>query len=126
MDFTTPHVIGERIGQVGGPPPGGYDHNFCINGGGEGKLVKFAKVKDPTSGRVLECWTTQPGVQLYTANFLDGKLTGIGGSKYERNNGFCLETQHYPDSPNHPKFPSTRLDPGQKYHQVTVWKFSAE
>lgn len=126
MDFTTPHKVGERIDQVGGPPPGGYDHNYVINGGGQGKLVKAATLKDPKSGRVMECWTTQPGVQLYTGNFLDGKLTGIGGTKYEKNDALCLETQHFPDSPNHPKFPSTRLDPGQTYHQVTVYKFSAE
>jgi aldose 1-epimerase len=126
MDFTTPHKIGERITQIGGPPPGGYDHNYVINDTGEGKLVKAATLKDPKSGRVMECWTTQPGVQLYTGNFLDGTLTGIGGTKYVKNDGVCLETQHFPDSPNHPEFPSTTLRPGETYHQVTVYKFSAE
>jgi aldose 1-epimerase len=125
MDFTTPHVIGERITQVGGKP-GGYDHNYVINGGGAGNLVMGAKVKDPKSGRTMEVWTTQPGVQLYTANYLDGKLTGIGGTKYAMNDALCLETQHFPDSPNHPSFPTTTLKPGEKYHQVTVYKFGAE
>lgn len=126
MDFTTPHRIGERIEQVNVPPSMGYDHNFVINGGGQGKLVMAARLKDPKSGRVMECWTTQPGVQLYTGNFMDGKLTGIGGTKYEKNDALCLETQHFPDSPNHPNFPTTTLNPGEKYHQVTVYKFSAE
>ncbi len=126
MDFITPHKIGERIAQIPGPPPGGYDHNYVINGGGQGKLVKAATVNDPKSGRTLECWTTQPGVQVYTGNFLDGKLTGIGGTQYVKNDAVCLETQHFPDSPNHPQFPTTRLNPGEKYHQVTVYKFSAQ
>lgn len=125
MDFTTPHAIGERIAQVGGKP-GGYDHNYVINGGSAGNLVMAAKVKDPKSGRTMEVWTTQPGVQLYTANYLDGKLTGIGGTKYAMNDAICLETQHFPDSPNHPSFPTTTLKPGEKYHQVTVYKFGAE
>ena len=126
MDFTQPHALGERIDQIGGPPPGGYDHNYVINGGGQDKLVKAATLRDPKSGRVMECWTTQPGVQLYTGNFLDGSLTGIGGTKYVKNDGVCLETQHFPDSPNHKDFPTTTLKPGEKYHQVTVYKFSAE
>ena len=122
MDFTSPHAIGERIAQV----TGGYDHNFVINGGGMGNLVQAGKVLDPKSGRAMEIWTTQPGVQLYTANFLDGKLTGIGGKNYEKNGALCLETQHFPDSPNHKDFPTTTLKPGEKYHQVTVYKFVAE
>lgn len=126
MDFTTPHAIGERIKQVPGGPPGGCDHNYVINGGGQGKLVMAAKVKDPKSGRTMEVWTTQPGVQLYTGNFLDGTLTGIGGTKYAMNDALCLETQHYPDSPNHPAFPTTTLKPGETYHQVTVYQFGAE
>ena len=125
MDFTSPHAIGERISEVPGSKPGGYDHNYVINGGG-GKLTMAAKVKDPKSGRTMEVWTTQPGVQFYTANFLDGKITGIGGTRYERNDALCLETQHFPDSPNHPAFPTTTLRPGEKYHQVTVYKFGAE
>ena len=120
MDFTSPHAIGERIAQV----PGGYDHNYVINGGG-GKLAMAAKVKDPKSGRTMEVWTTQPGVQLYTANFLDGKTTGIGGTKYEKNDALCLETQHFPDSPNHAAFPSTVLRPGDKYQHTTIYKFAA-
>ena len=121
MDFSTPHAIGERIEQV----PGGYDHNYVINGGGQGKLVYAVKLRDPRSGRVMELYTTQPGVQLYTGNFLDGKLTGIGGAKYEKHAGLCLETQHFPDSPNQPQFPSTVLRRGETYHQVTIFKFSA-
>jgi aldose 1-epimerase len=125
MDFTTPHVIGDRIEKVPGGAPGGYDHNYIINGGGA-KLTMTAKLKDPKSGRTLELWTTQPAVQLYTGNYLDGTLTGIGGSKYEKNDAVCLETQHYPDSPNHPAFPTTTLRPGEKFHQQTVYKFGAE
>ena len=126
MDFTSPHTIGERIAQVPGSKDGGYDHNFIINDGGNGKLTMAAKVKEPKSGRTMEVWTTQPGVQLYTANFLDGKTTGIGGTKYARYDAFCLETQHYPDSPNHASFPTTTLRPGEKYHHVTIYKFATE
>lgn len=125
FDFTKPTVIGARINEVPGGPPTGYDHNYCLNSQ-NGSLALAARAKDPKSGRVLEVFTTQPGVQFYTGNFLDGKLTGIGGKKYEAHDAFCLETQHYPDSPNHPKFPTTELKPGQTYHQVTVFKFSAE
>jgi len=120
MDFTTPTPVGSRIAQVGS----GYDHNYVINSGG-GTLALAARVKDPASGRVMEVWTTQPGVQFYTSNFLDGSLTGVGGKNYVKHSGFCLETQHFPDSPNHPDFPSTELRPGQKYDQVTVFRFSA-
>ena len=125
FDFTTPHRIGDRIEQVPGGPPIGYDHNFVLNSQG-GALATCARAKDPKSGRVMEVLTTQPGVQFYTGNFLDGSLTGIGGTKYQKHDAFCLETQHYPDSPNHPEFPTTELKPGQTYHQVTVFKFSAE
>ena len=121
FDFTTPHVIGERIDQV----PPGYDHNYVINSGG-GKLALAARVKDPGSGRVMEVFTTQPGVQFYTGNFLDGKVVGIGGKPYPKHAGLCLETQHFPDSPHHPEFPSTVLRPGEKYDQATVFKFSVE
>ena len=126
MDFTTPRPIGERIEQVPGKEPHGYDHNYVINGGGQGKLVLAVKVKEPKSGRTMEVWTTQPGVQLYTGNFLDGTLTGIGGTKYAMNDALCLETQHFPDSPNHPAFPTTTLKAGETYHQVTVYRFGAE
>jgi aldose 1-epimerase len=122
MDFTTPHTLGERIAQV----PGGYDHNYCINGGGKGKMVPVGWLRDPKSGREMHVYTTQPGVQLYTGNFLDGTKVGIGGKPYVKNAGVCLETQHYPDSPNQPKFPSTVLRPGEKYHQETIFKFSAK
>jgi aldose 1-epimerase len=121
MDFTAPHAIGERIGQV----QPGYDHNYCLNS--PGLRSEFAaKVKDPRSGRVLEVWTTQPGVQLYTGNNLDRKLTGPSGGTYVKHAGFCLETQHYPDSPNRPNFPSSVLRPGETFNQTTIWKFAAE
>jgi aldose 1-epimerase len=125
FDFTKPMVIGARINEVPGGPPIGYDHNFVLNSS-NGSLAMAVRARDPKSGRVLEVWTTQPGVQFYTGNFLDGTLTGIGGTKYQIHDAFCLETQHFPDSPNHPSFPSTELKPGQTYHQVTVLKFSAE
>jgi aldose 1-epimerase len=118
FDFTTPHLVGERIDQV----PGGYDHNFVIRGGG-GQLELAAKVYEPKSGRVMEISTTEPGVQFYTGNFLDGSITGKGGKIYQRNFGFCLETQHFPDSPNKPDFPSTILRPGEVYKSQTVYKF---
>jgi len=103
----------------------GYDHNFVINRKGDG-LELAARVKDPASGRVLEVVTTQPGVQFYTGNFLDGTVTGKQGHVYKHRYGFCLETQHYPDSPNHPEFPTSILRPGQTYESRTVFKFSAE
>lgn len=125
FDFTKPKVIGARINEVPGGPPTGYDHNYVLNHSKTSPEF-CARVKDPKSGRMMEVWTTQPGVQLYTGNFLDGSLTGIGGTKYAIHDALCLETQHFPDSPNHPKFPTTELKPGQTYHQVTVFKFSAE
>lgn len=118
FDFTSPHRIGERIAQVAP----GYDVNYVLDSGG-GRLAPAARLLDETSGRVLEVFTTQPGVQLYTGNFLDG-LEGIGGP-YHRHYGLCLETQHFPDSIHHPNFPSTVLRPGEVYRQVTVWRFSA-
>src|SRR5205085_11680023 len=128
LDFTTPTPIGARIDDqqeqqmVYGK---GYDHNFVVNGK-PGDLRLAARVSEPTSGRVLEVLTTEPGVQLYTGNFLDGTITGKEGKVYQRRYGFCLETQHFPDSPNHPKFPSTILKPGETFHQKTVFKFSAK
>jgi aldose 1-epimerase len=121
MDFTTPHVIGQRIAQV----QPGYDHNYCLNSAGATPGFA-ARAKDPKSGRVLEVWTTQPGVQLYTGNYLDGTLKGPSGGNYPKHAGFCLETQHYPDSPNRREFPTTVLRPGETFDQTTVWKFSAE
>ena len=102
----------------------GYDHNFVLNGGGAPALA--ARVYEPVSGRVLEVYTTEPGVQFYTGNFLDGSIKGKGGQVYQRRYGFCLETQHFPDSPNKPDFPSTVLKPGEKYATTTIFKFSAK
>jgi aldose 1-epimerase len=118
LDFTAPHAIGERIANV----EGGYDHNFVLRSGG-GKLALAARVLEPTTGRVLEVFTDQPGIQFYTGNFLDGTVKGKGGVGYGKHFGFCLETQHFPDSPNQPNFPSTILEPGKKYATVTVHKF---
>jgi aldose 1-epimerase len=121
LDFTSPKAIGSRIGQVNS----GYDHNFVIRGGGK-ELVLAARVLEPKSGRVMEVHTTEPGIQLYTGNFLNGSLTGKGGFVYQRHTGFCLETQHFPDSINQPKFPSIVLNPGQTYRQTTTYKFSTK
>ncbi|MGD0697222.1 MAG: aldose epimerase family protein [Terriglobia bacterium] len=101
----------------------GYDHNFVLNRTGRG-LSLAARVTEPQSGRVLEVRTTQPGIQFYTGNFLDGSVHGKGGKAYGRRSAFCLETQHFPDSPNQPKFLSAVLKPGQTYHETTIYKFS--
>jgi aldose 1-epimerase len=119
LDFTTPHTIGERIARV----EGGYDHNFVLRSGGK-KMALAARAYEPASGRILEIYTDQPGIQFYSGNFLDGTVKGKGGVAYGKHFGFCLETQHFPDSPNHPNFPATILRPGQKYATVTVHKFS--
>jgi len=119
MDFTRPMAIGSRINQVGM----GYDHNYVLNSGG-GKLDLAARVYEPNSGRVMEILTTEPGVQLYTANWLGG--SGKSGKAYKKHYAFCLETQHFPDSPNKPEFPSVVLKPDQKYSTATVHKFSAK
>jgi len=120
LDFTSATPIGKRIDEIGG-----YDHNFVLNGRtGETKLC--AKVREPNSGRVMTITTDQPGVQLYTANGLDGSITGKSGKPYEKYGAFCLETQHYPDSINHPDFPSVVLRPGQTYHTVTTHRFTTE
>ena len=116
FDFTTPHAIGERIAQV----PGGYDHNWVLNSGNPSLA---ASVYDPISGRTLEVTTNQPGIQLYTGNFLDGSLTGKDGIVYGQHAGFCLETQHFPDSPNQPGFPNTILRPGETLRSTTVYRF---
>jgi len=117
LDFTTAHKIGERIGQL--KATNGYDHCFVVFGKA-GELRWAARVVDPASGRTMEIKTTQPGVQLYTGNFLDG---GAGNAGYKTHEAFCLETQHYPDSPNQASFPSTVLKPGDKFHQVTTFTF---
>jgi aldose 1-epimerase len=124
FDFTKPTAIGARIDEVKQPPhvTKGYDHCYVLRGQ-EGKLELAARVKDPDSGRVMEVFTTEPGIQLYCGNFLDGSASGGGFKQHE---AFCLETQHYPDSPNHPDFPSTLLKPGEKYQSKTVHKFSVE
>lgn len=116
LDFTKPTTIGARIKQVGS----GYDHNYVLNSGG-GKLALCARVNEPNSGRVMEVYTTEPGVQVYTANFMD--VIGKAGKAYKKHYGFCLETQHYPDSPNKPHFPPVVLKPGEKYTSLTVHKF---
>jgi aldose 1-epimerase len=102
----------------------GYDHNWVLDSNG-GKLAEAAELYDPSSGRVLKVLTDQPGIQFYSGNFLDGSIKGKGGKPEERHAALCLETQHFPDSPNHPDFPSTELKPGQRYHTVTVYSFSA-
>jgi aldose 1-epimerase len=121
MDFTTSMSIGSRIKQV----EGGYDHNYVLNSGG-GTLALCAEVYEPTSGRVMTIHSTEPGVQFYTGNFLDGTLTGKNGRVYQKHHGFCLETQHFPDSPNKSNFPPVVLLPGQKYTSETVYKFSTK
>jgi len=124
FDFTAPHAIGERI-NADHPQIKyglGYDHNFVLNRRDTG-LVVAAVLTEPTTGRTLEVRTTEPGMQFYSGNFLDGTLMGKGGTVYKHRTGMCLETQHYPDSPNHPSFPSTILKPGETYRSRTVWTF---
>lgn len=124
LDFTKPTAIGSRFSELKAEPIG-YDHNYVLRGHGE-LTALAARVRDPKSGRILELHTTEPGVQLYTGNFLDGTITGKGGIAYAKNMAFCLETQHYPDSVHHPEFPSTILKPGATYTQTTIYKFSAK
>jgi aldose 1-epimerase len=126
LDFTKPAKLGARIEELKGKgKPGGYDHNYVLSA--KGKLAELAaRVVDPKSGRVLEMYTTEPGVQLYTGNFLDGKVKGKGGAAYKQHAGFCLEAQHYPDSVHHENFPSVILKPRETYMQTTVYKFSVE
>ncbi|MBI5084659.1 MAG: galactose mutarotase [Acidobacteria bacterium] len=127
FDFRKPSTIGARIEdgseqiQLGL----GYDHNYVINRTAPG-LALAARAVYPKNGRALEVWTTEPGVQFYTGNFLDGKVLGKNLNAYQRRSGFCLETQHFPDSPNRPDFPSTTLRPGAEYRSTTVWKFRSE
>lgn len=117
VDFTKPAAIGSRIAQV----PGGYDHNFVLNNK-KGTLGLAARVYEPSYGRVMEIYTTEPGIQFYSGNFLDGSAKAKG-TVYNKHNGFCLETQHFPDSPNKPNFPSTVLKPGEKYTHLTMHRF---
>ena len=126
FDFRKPTAIGARINDDNDQlkKGKGYDHNWVLDSGG-GKLSEAAEVYEATTGRVMQVWTDEPGVQFYTGNFLDGTITGKDGKVYQRRYALCLETQHFPDSPNHPKFPSTELKPGEKYHTVTIYRFSA-
>jgi aldose 1-epimerase len=125
FDFTAPHAIGERINasdeqlRFGK----GYDHNWVLDGA-SGAIRLAARVSEPTSGRVMEVLTTEPALQLYTGNFLDGSVHGKGGRAYAYRGAMCLESQHYPDSPNHPAFPTTTLRPGQTYSSTTIYRFS--
>jgi aldose 1-epimerase len=127
FDFRKPTAIGARINNVADEQiklGGGYDHNFVLNGNA-GTLRLAARVTEPTSGRWMEVSTTEPGVQFYTGNFLDGTIKGKGGQTYAKRAGLCLETQHFPDSPNKPAFPTTLLKPGATYQTTTVYKFGA-
>ena len=116
MDFRNARVIAD----------GGYDHNFVLDNWKHGFLRSVARLREAKSGRVLEVFTTQPGIQFYSGNFLDGSLIGKGGVRYEQFAGLCLETQHFPDSPNHPNFPSTVLRAGEAYFEVTIYKFTTD
>ena len=126
FDFRTPHAIGERINaddaqlHLGK----GYDHNFVLDHA-QGQLTEAAEVYEPTTGRILRVLTTEPGVQLYTGNNLDGSITGKEGRVYKQYSALCLEAQHFPDSPNHANFPTTELKPGRAFHSVTVFQFEA-
>jgi aldose 1-epimerase len=128
FDFRTPHRIGERISandeqlQFGG----GYDHNYVLSSGPRRRPVFAARVREPQSGRQMEVMTTEPGLQFYTGNSLDGTLIGHEGAVYKRRYALCLETQHFPDSPNHKSFPSTELKPGQTFRSTTIYRFSAQ
>jgi aldose 1-epimerase len=119
LDFQLPKAIGSRLRQLGK----GYDHNYVLSGQAEA-LKLCARVYEPRGGGVMEVYTTEPGVQLYTGNHFDGSIIGKGGKAYVKHAGLCLETQHYPDSPNKPTFPSTVLEPGKKFTSLTVHKFS--
>jgi aldose 1-epimerase len=126
FDFRKATAIGARIDENNEQLKlgHGYDHNFVLNRKG-GSLELAARVEDPKNGRIMEVLTDQPGIQFYTGNFLDGTLHGKGGKVYQRRCALCLETQHFPDSPNHPKFPTTELKPGQEYKTSTVYRFPA-
>jgi aldose 1-epimerase len=125
FDFRTPVAIGARIGQNDEQLKRGrgYDHNYVLDKLGGGPQLA-ARVEEPESGRVLEVYTTEPGIQLYTGNFLDGTVRGKGGKAYPQRGAFCLETQHFPDSPNKPAFPSVVLHPGQQFSETTIFRFA--
>lgn len=129
FDFTTAKQIGRDIEKDDQQLKYGlgFDHNWILDKGGKtGELTIAARVHEPTTGRVMEVSTTEPGIQFYCGNFLDGRLTGKSGNAYVQRGGFCLETQHYPDSPNQPSFPSTILEPGDEYVTKTIFKFSTK
>ncbi len=127
VDFRSPHRVGERLQQIKEKQfGGGYDHCLVVARSKPGELVPCAKLKDPKSGRTMEVLTTQPGVQIFTANFQTGAFSGPDGYAYPRHLGLCLETQHFPDSPNEPQFPSTVLKPGETYRETTIHRFGVE
>ena len=129
MDFTSPRVIGERINSEFLPikVAGGYDHNYILNKDQNVSVMTLcATAYEPVSGRFMEVFTTEPAVQFYTGNFLNGTMTGKSGNKYQRRYGVCFETQHYPDSPNHPHFPNTVLNQGETLKSTTIFKFSVK
>ncbi len=129
FDFRTPQLIGARI-RDGSEPQlvlgQGYDHNFVIDGGVTREPRFVARMEDPVSGRTMELLSTEPGLQVYSGNFLDGTVVGKAGQVYRQGDGLALEAQHFPDSPNKPQFPSTRLDPGQTYQQVSIYRFTTK
>ena len=128
MDFRTPTAIGQRIDDpyeqlvIGH----GYDHNWVLKKKADKSIILAARLTEPASGRMLEVYTNEPGIQCYTGNFLDGTVKGKGGKVYLRRGAVCLETQHFPDSPNHPQFPSVVLKPGATYHSVCIYKFGVK
>ena len=125
FDFRTPHAIGERIDADNQQLKNarGYDHNWVVDRKTANEVEWVATVEEPASGRVMEVWSDQPGVQFYTGNFFDGKVTGKYGRTQNFREALALETQKFPDSPNHPNFPSTRLNPGETYTQTCIYKF---
>ena len=126
LDFRTAKPIGQDIDKITEPQfNGGYDHCLILDKEKEGELSFCALASDPKTGRTMEIWTTEPAVQFYSGNFLDG-TSGVGDYRYEKQTAFCLETQHYPDSPNHPEFPNATLRPGETYRHTTVHKFGVE
>jgi aldose 1-epimerase len=127
LDFTKSTSIGKRVDDANPQMKIGlgYDHNYVIDGGGK-SLTRAVRVHEPKSGRILEVLTTEPGIQFYSGNHMEGEIHGKAGKIYKFRNGFCLEAQHYPDSPNHPNFPTTELKPGEKYQQTTIYRFSTD
>ena len=125
FDFNSPTEIGARINKDDEQLnfAGGYDHNWCLNKNNEDDLSHAATVQSDLTGILMETYTTEPGMQFYTGNYLNGDIIGKNGARYNHRFGFCLETQHYPDSPNHPNFPSSVLNPGEKYLSKTIYKF---